>query len=205
MGKAHPIHLAVFVLVTLCFGILMTAKADTITFSVTGTGISVPTAPPTPTNIDFSFNATYDSPLGTLSIAALGSVNLTVVNPDGSNPNAGTFTFSVPGGDSFAGTFVGSIQQATAQGDTTYLLNYTIISGTGIFTGATGTGTSAGDLNVITGATTDRLTLTILAPGLTAPVPEPATMLLLGAGLAGVGAVTRKRRKDEKLGDLTKR
>jgi hypothetical protein len=32
-------------------------------------------------------------------------------------------------------------------------------------------------------------------------VPEPATMLLLGAGLAGVGAVVRKRRKAHKGGD----
>ena len=30
------------------------------------------------------------------------------------------------------------------------------------------------------------------------PVPEPTTMLLLSAGLAGVGAAVRKRRKDQK-------
>ena len=81
MGKLHPIPLAVFVLLTLCLFTPATARADTITFSVTGTGISVPTAPPTPTNIDFSFNAAYDTPLGALSIAASGSVNLTVVTP----------------------------------------------------------------------------------------------------------------------------
>ena len=36
----------------------------------------------------------------------------------------------------------------------------------------------------------------LFGPAQTAPIPEPATMILLGTGLAGVGATVRRRRKD---------
>lgn len=189
--------LAGVAMIALFIGAAATAKADTVSFSVTGLGISLPTGPPTPTQLDFNFKGNYDSPLGTIAINALGSVAITVFNPDGSSPNKGTFTITGPNGSTFSGTFAGTLQPVNQTGDTTYALSYIITGGTGIFAGATGNGTSIGKLNVITGATQDRLTINITAPGLTAPVPEPATLLLLGTGLAG--AATRFRRKKKQL------
>jgi hypothetical protein len=194
MTHLRQLGLASVALIMLLFAV--TAKADTVSFSVTGLGISLPTGPPTATELGFNFKGDYSSPIGALSINALGTVAITVVNPDGSNPNKGTFTFTAAGG-TFSGTFAGFLRPVNANGDTTYSLSYTITGGTGIFANATGSGTSAGNLNINTGATQDRLTITITAPGLTAPVPEPATLLLLGTGLVGAATRLRKRKKSK--------
>ena len=194
MIYVRKLSLAGIATMALLIGATSMAKADTITFSGTGAGLSVPTSDPSKPMFDFLAKGTYVTPYGTFSLEEPGSVNFTVVNADGTSPNKGTFTFSLPGGDKFIGTFVGTIFPPTQQGDTTFALTYTITGGTGIFAGATGTGTSAGALNAFTGVYTDRITLTITTP---TPIPEPTTLLLLGTGLACLASGVKRRRKQD--------
>ena len=179
----------------ICFlGLGATAKADTITFSGTGSGLSIPTTDPSKPIFDFLAKGTVVTPLGTFTLVEPGTVNFGLADANGFSPNKGTFTYTLPNGDSFTGTFVGTIAAPNQQGDTNFALTYTITGGTGIFAGATGTGTSVGPLNAISGVYTERLNVTITAPGLVAPVPEPATMFLLGTGLVGMTARLQRKR-----------
>ena len=170
-------------------------KADSITFSVTHTGLSLPDSSVPPPIIAFRANGTGSSIFGNFTFQGIGNADPTKPNANGTFPGTGTFTFTLTNGDRFFGTLTNALTPPDAQGNATATISYIITGGTGVFAGATGTGTDITKVSVVTGAYTSTDTFTISASGLTAPVPEPSTMLLFATGLAGLAAKINRRRK----------
>ena len=105
---------------------------------------------------------------------------------------AGTFTLSGTG-SSLSGTFTSSKADAAAP----TALSYTVLAGTGTFAGYSGSGTSTGTTDGNAFALPGALvTFTESGSFNITPIPEPATALLLAAGLAGT-ALRLRRRRDE--------
>jgi hypothetical protein len=91
------------------------------------------------------------------------------VNP---NPCVGNVTFTVSKVTGTFGSVFDLLQNSTGGGKASFFAVDIIAGGTGAQTGYVGTGTS--------------------------PVPEPATMVLLGTSLVGFGAEMRRRRLNKK-------
>jgi hypothetical protein len=113
----------------------------------------------------------------------------------------GLFTFDFGGGNTFFGTYVGTIlgipPPPTPPGTIlTVTFNYTLTGGTGSFVNASGSllGTGTTTTNPPPIGSSSRINIS----GTITTIPEPATMVLLGTGLAGIGAAVRKRRKADK-------
>jgi PEP-CTERM motif len=174
-----------------------TARAATITFTGTIDGINVPPAAAAPDiarcgtvppNLLLSFPVNAGaSNLG--SFSQTGSHCIDVTTGDLFN---GVSTFTFGGGDSFFATYMGTIVLPVTAAGSPSTLFFTLTGGTGSYTGATGSITSASTVFLNPDNSTNFHTN---FSGSINTTPEPTTMSLLGIGGMGVAISVLKRRK----------
>jgi hypothetical protein len=199
MFKPLAMGIALFAI----FGAAQVAKADPVTVSGTSTGTITGTAASFLSFTGNSFTATTAGGVGSFSgVDRIGT--FTLLSTAGETPVSGTFTlnltFTAPAGinggqsTTYTATVSGTISTPNV-GGVSIVFNNPVQTFT--FSNASGSGSFSITLPNIFVQSGDTASLTAgLTGNQTSAVPEPATMLLLGTGLAGVAARIRKRRKE---------
>lgn len=195
--KSISLGIALVAVMTLSQGV---ARADevTLTGSTTGTVVGVP---PLTFTGNANFNGTTALGIGSLSGPnSLGSFFLSTAPIQALN---GSFTlnvtFTVPSGiaggqgTSYTATIQGSVSPNVNQGGVN--ITFANPSQTFTFNDGVNAGSFSLSVNNVFVQSGQSANLTAGITGQQNPIPEPATMFLLGTGLAGVAARIRKRRK----------
>ena len=177
------------------------ARADEVTIAgfTTGTVAGVPA-------LTFAGNSSFTNTtflgigalsgannLGTFTLnAAPGALvngsftlNVTFTSPTGINGGQGT---------TYTATITGSVAPIANNGGVSINFDNNPVVFT--FSNANGTGSFSLALADVFLETGQQANLTAGTTGQQAPIPEPATLLLLGTGLTGIAAKMRKRRKE---------
>jgi len=178
----------------LCIGSATVARADTITFVGSRDTVDGPPAAPdigrcgapAPPNLLVILSGTGISNLGSFTAADSHCVNAAT-----GNVFDGQFAWNFGGGNTFFGTFLGTLAPTATPDVLAFTETFTLTGGTGIFAGASGSLLGTGTVTFNAGGPDSHTDFR----GTVTTVPEPAPIVLLSMGLTGVYGAARRRRK----------